>query len=73
MQCSSFQEGNYTNDHFTHSLQKAIPIIKTLEITLEQAYLGCSVPIEIERWIMKMVQRRKKRNAICTNTKRHRF
>ena len=48
-----FQEGNYTNDHFTHSLQKAIPIIKTLEITLEQAYLGCSVPIEIERWIME--------------------
>ena len=48
-----FQEGNYTNDHFTHSLQKAIPIIKTLEITLEQAYLGCSVPVEIERWIME--------------------
>ena len=33
-------------------LQRASPIIKTIEITLEQAYNGCNLPIEIERWIL---------------------
>jgi DnaJ-class molecular chaperone len=32
-------------------MQRPPPIIKHLEITLEQAYTGCSVPITIERWI----------------------
>ena len=31
--------------------QKPQPIQKTIQITLEQCYTGCSVPIEIERWI----------------------
>lgn len=33
-------------------MQRAIPIIKNIEITLQQAYTGCKIPIEIERWIM---------------------
>jgi len=33
--------------------QKPQPIQKTIQITLEQCYTGCSVPIEIERWIFK--------------------
>ena len=33
-------------------LQRATPIIKNIEITLEQAYNGCNLPIEIERWII---------------------
>jgi len=33
-------------------LQRATPIIKNIEITLEQAYNGCNLPIEIERWIV---------------------
>lgn len=34
-------------------LQKPTPIIKTLEITLDEAYTGCKKPIEIERWIQE--------------------
>jgi DnaJ-class molecular chaperone len=34
-------------------LQKPIPIIKSLEITLDEAYTGCKKPIEIERWIQE--------------------
>lgn len=33
-------------------MQRAMPIIKNIEITLEQAYNGCKIPIEIERWIV---------------------
>ena len=33
-------------------MQRAMPIIKNIEITLEQAYNGCKLPIEIERWIV---------------------
>ena len=32
-------------------LQKPTPIVKTIEITLSQAYSGMNYPIEIERWI----------------------
>tara|TARA_Y100000817_G_scaffold313961_1_gene311345 strand:- start:1442 stop:2284 length:843 start_codon:yes stop_codon:yes gene_type:complete len=32
-------------------MQKPTPIIKTIEITLQQGYTGTNYPIEIERWI----------------------
>ena len=34
------------------NFMKPEPIAKSLEITLEQAYDGCSIPIILERWIM---------------------
>lgn len=34
------------------SVQKPAPIINTLAITLEQAFQGYTLPIEIERWLM---------------------
>ena len=33
------------------TLQKPVPIIKTIEITLQQAFTGGKVPIDIERWV----------------------
>lgn len=36
-----------------NNFQKPMPIIKTLEITLDESYLGCKKPIEIERWIQE--------------------
>lgn len=36
-----------------NTLQKPIPIVKSLEITLDEAYLGCKKPLEIERWIQE--------------------
>jgi len=38
---------------FTQSLQKPVPIIKTLTITLEQAYKGIQLPIDVERGVMQ--------------------
>jgi DnaJ-class molecular chaperone len=35
------------------NMQKPPPIIKNIRITLEQAYLGCSLPIEVERWVLQ--------------------
>jgi len=34
-------------------MQKPTPIIKTLNVTLEQSYTGCNLPLEIERWIIE--------------------
>ena len=36
-----------------NTLQKPTPIVKSLEITLDEAYLGCKKPIEIERWVQE--------------------
>ena len=46
-----FRNGNTTTHVFTSntSMMKPAPITKKIEITLEQAYSGCSIPLEIER------------------------
>ena len=43
--------GNHPSfaQHMNRQLQKPIPIIKRVEITLEQVYTGCMVPIQIVR------------------------
>uniref|UniRef100_A0A6C0B7R3 J domain-containing protein n=1 Tax=viral metagenome TaxID=1070528 RepID=A0A6C0B7R3_9ZZZZ len=43
--------GNFRAE-FSHNFQQAPPppIEKTVELTLEQCYRGCSIPIDIERW-----------------------
>jgi DnaJ-class molecular chaperone len=51
---SMFQGGNvhiFRNGIPVNVMQKPIPIIKTLEISLDEAYTGCKKPIEIERWV----------------------
>lgn len=35
-----------------HNLQKPPVIVKNVHITLEQAYQGVSLPIEVERWVI---------------------
>ena len=35
-----------------HQMQKPQPIVKNIQISLEQCYSGCSVPVDIERWVM---------------------
>ena len=37
--------------NFQQALQRPTPIVKTIEITLEQAFSGCKLPIEVERWV----------------------
>lgn len=38
--------------HIHRQMQKPPPILLTLPISIEQAYNGCSIPIQIERWVM---------------------
>jgi DnaJ-class molecular chaperone len=35
------------------NMQKPPPIIKSIRITIDQAYSGCSLPIEVERWVLQ--------------------
>lgn len=35
------------------AMQKPPPIIKNIKISMTQAYTGCSLPVEIERWIIE--------------------
>jgi DnaJ-class molecular chaperone len=38
---------------FQQAMNKPIPIMKSLQITMQQVLNGASVPLEIERWIME--------------------
>lgn len=38
---------------FQQAMNKPIPIMKTLQINMEQVLNGASLPLEIERWIME--------------------
>jgi DnaJ family protein B protein 4 len=44
------------NPHHFHnvfqSMQKPQPIVMQVKINIEGAYHGCSIPVEIERWVM---------------------
>ena len=62
-----FQGGNihiFRNGVNINGFQKPIPIVKSLEITLDEAYLGCKKPIEIERWIQEDNIKRMERETI---------
>jgi DnaJ-class molecular chaperone len=49
-----FHGGNSQNFHNVfQAMQKPQPITKILKIDIEVAYHGCSLPIEIERWVMQ--------------------
>jgi len=41
------------NPNFAGNIQKPSPIIKNLEVTMEQVMNGANLPVEIERWIME--------------------
>lgn len=38
---------------FQQALNKPIPIMKSIQITMEQVFNGASIPFEIERWILE--------------------
>jgi len=51
---------------FQHACPPPI-ISKTVEISLTQAYAGCTVPCEIERWIQEGESRRTEKETITLN------
>jgi DnaJ-class molecular chaperone len=36
---------------FQEAMQRPTPIVKTVQITLAQAFAGCKLPVEVERWV----------------------
>ena len=53
---------------FQQQLQKPPPILKTVQISMEQCFTGCSIPIDIERWYMETPnQRSVEKDTICIN------
>lgn len=45
-------------------LNKPPPIIKNVEISMEKAYSGCSIPVEIEKWIQTNDNRVTKKESL---------
>lgn len=46
-------EGGPGGGTFHFTMQKPAPIIKNVNISLEQAYTGCNIQIDIERWVIQ--------------------
>jgi DnaJ family protein B protein 4 len=47
-----FHNGQNIRTQMFHSFHRPEPIIKNIQLTLEQSYSGCNIPIEIERYIL---------------------
>ena len=45
-------------------MHRPVPIVKTITITMEQAFTGCSIPIDIERWILENNIKKQETEAI---------
>ena len=50
--------------NFHHAMRKPTPIIKTITITLEKAFTGCKIPIEIERWVTDAAGRHSEKETL---------
>jgi DnaJ-class molecular chaperone len=48
-------------------MSKPVPIIKTIEITLEEAYNGVNKPVDIERWIKEEELKRVEKETLYIN------
>lgn len=48
-----FHNGVPMAGHFFQQFSKPPPIIKNINITMEQAYHGFTLPIELEKWVQK--------------------
>jgi len=42
--------------NFSASMQKTPPIVKHVELSLERAYVGCTLPLEVTRWVRGITQ-----------------
>lgn len=61
--------GGMSGHHFfqQQQMQKPPPIIKSCEITMEQCFQGCSIPLEVERWSIENGVRGTKKEIIHIN------
>lgn len=42
----------FHNGQMFHQVHKPEPLVKHVQMTLEQSYHGCNIPVEIERWVI---------------------
>ena len=54
----------FNMENMRHSLMKPQPIIKNEEITLSKAYIGCTVPLQITRWLVENNTKREETETI---------
>ncbi len=54
----------FNMENIKNNLMKPPPIVKNIEITLYKAYTGCTLPIEITRWIIENNVRREENETI---------
>jgi DnaJ-class molecular chaperone len=59
-----FHQGMPGGSNFFQHLNKPMPIVKNLKLTMEQAYFGGSFPVDIERWNMVNNQRTDERQTL---------
>ena len=43
--------GNTSHMNFQEAMQRPTPIVKKVVVSLQEAFIGCTLPLEIERWI----------------------
>ena len=75
-----FQQGGGTPQHKSKPFMnmdslkanfvKPPPIIKTEEITLSKAYTGCTIPVEITRWVLEQDVKREETETIYVDIRK---
>jgi DnaJ-class molecular chaperone len=59
-----FHMGGGGGGPFHFNMQKPAPIVKNVNITLQQAFNGCSITIPIERWVIENGSKRNETETI---------
>jgi len=57
----------FNMDNLKKGLNKPIPIVKNIEITLSNSYNGCTIPFEITRWIVENSIKREEQEKLYVN------
>ncbi len=57
----------FSMDNLKKGLNKPVPIVKNVEITLSNSYNGCTIPLEITRWIVENGVKREEEEKLYVN------
>lgn len=57
----------FHNGQMFHAVHKPEPVVKQVQMTLEQCYHGCNIPIEIERWVVANNTRSMEKETLYVN------
>jgi len=60
----------FSMDNLKKGLNKPVPIVKNVEITLSNSYNGCTIPFEITRWTVENGVKREEEEKLYVNIPR---